>query len=902
MKIKERALSVLLSLVMVLTFMPMLTFAEEGSEFSDTDSTPAVEEPTNEEAVVEEPVAEEPAEETKVEEPAKGDSSDEQSYIVDYADASVSFYKADGNPLTWDADNSEFNIQDGDAIVVSYNNTEDVLTFDYYDSEYEVYVFEGDDNAWARVFFDEGKSAALVYGSKSAADAENWNHYIYDFDECYIPVTIDTSVQSISFEPATITVFAEDVIDGTEDGEDYYDFWNRSTHNHNESSWKSPFAVGDTLTVNYKDGTTEVYKDQDYYDEDDQEYDDMFFCGDESIWPSIDDDPLEPGNNIITISYKGVSTTINVFMIADSDDEPDFGDLPDEDDIEDIELNNKIDVEVTNDAPVVTFRFAPERSGFYIFESFGGVDAVGQVRTADEVIRTGDDIDYPNDDQYLENDCNFRVGFYAETGTTYYLQAMSYDPGDASFQVKAYDVEWIAYATDENWIDFTGEPITLEVFIEGAFNGTIKWYRNRSLINGNGDSTIEVSDKGEYYCEVSDGNRTEKLFFFIGDEWDEPDDVETLTYQAVYYGNPSFDFNEYDEAILYPYADETNYLDYILVTTTEGETVRCDFANEVSEDGYIKLYDENGNEVEYYVYVEDATAYIQLSQFIGEGTYWEATAEIKNADIYNDVVSIAFKPSTITLYSEDIKRTTSEGYEYYSLRKRAVHSQSNDTWESEFALGDQVIVYYDNGRTKTFTNKDYFDDGEGDWWDGFFNENDTESIFVEMSAETEGKSDELKVGNNKVKVYYHGRSATIDVQVETPESRAAAAAAIEAAARAAAAAAIEAARQGTPGSLPGVKASKPKAAKKAITVKWKKLNKKQLKSGVSNIEVWVCSDGAFASGSTIEKVVGKKKSSVKIKGLQKGVTYYAKARAITYSGGAKIVGPWSAVKTVKVKK
>ena len=116
------------------------------------------------------------------------------------------------------------------------------------------------------------------------------------------------------------------------------------------------------------------------------------------------------------------------------------------------------------------------------------------------------------------------------------------------------------------------------------------------------------------------------------------------------------------------------------------------------------------------------------------------------------------------------------------------------------------------------------------------------------------------------------------------------------------AAEAEAARQGTPGSLPGVKASKPKAAKKAITVKWKKLNKKQLKKGVSNIEVWVCTDGAFRSGATIEKVTGKKKSSLKIKGLQKGVTYYVKVRAITYSGGTKIVGPWSSVKTVKVKK
>lgn len=121
--------------------------------------------------------------------------------------------------------------------------------------------------------------------------------------------------------------------------------------------------------------------------------------------------------------------------------------------------------------------------------------------------------------------------------------------------------------------------------------------------------------------------------------------------------------------------------------------------------------------------------------------------------------------------------------------------------------------------------------------------------------------------------------------------------AVEAAARA------EAARQGTySGSMPAVKASKPKAAKKAITVKWKKLKKKQLKSGVSKIEIWVCTNTAFARGATIEKTVGKKKASIKIKGLQKGVTYYAKVRAIKYVNGQKIVGKWSGVKKVKVKK
>lgn len=117
-----------------------------------------------------------------------------------------------------------------------------------------------------------------------------------------------------------------------------------------------------------------------------------------------------------------------------------------------------------------------------------------------------------------------------------------------------------------------------------------------------------------------------------------------------------------------------------------------------------------------------------------------------------------------------------------------------------------------------------------------------------------------------------------------------------------AAAAAAAAREGTyDPSLPKVKASKPKASKKAFTAKWKKLKKKQLKSGATNIEVWACADGAFAAGSTIERVVGKKKASTKIKGVAKG-TYFVKVRAIKYVGGVKYVGPWSAVKKVKVKK
>ena len=116
-------------------------------------------------------------------------------------------------------------------------------------------------------------------------------------------------------------------------------------------------------------------------------------------------------------------------------------------------------------------------------------------------------------------------------------------------------------------------------------------------------------------------------------------------------------------------------------------------------------------------------------------------------------------------------------------------------------------------------------------------------------------------------------------------------------------AAAEAARQGTRvGNIPKVKVSKPKAGKKSITVKWKKLSKKKVKkTKVTHYEVWVCANTGFAMGQTSEHMIKKSKTGVKITKVPKG-TYYVKARAVRKVGEMKYVGPWSKVKKVKVKK
>ena len=98
--------------------------------------------------------------------------------------------------------------------------------------------------------------------------------------------------------------------------------------------------------------------------------------------------------------------------------------------------------------------------------------------------------------------------------------------------------------------------------------------------------------------------------------------------------------------------------------------------------------------------------------------------------------------------------------------------------------------------------------------------------------------------------------------------------------------------------LPKIKLSKPKAAKKSVTVKWKKLKKNLLKK-VKGIEVAYSLKRNFKNSSS--KSVGNKKAKVKIKKLLSGKKYFIRIRTYAIRSGQKYVSKWSAVKKVKVK-
>lgn len=100
-----------------------------------------------------------------------------------------------------------------------------------------------------------------------------------------------------------------------------------------------------------------------------------------------------------------------------------------------------------------------------------------------------------------------------------------------------------------------------------------------------------------------------------------------------------------------------------------------------------------------------------------------------------------------------------------------------------------------------------------------------------------------------------------------------------------------------PADLPVVKISKPKAGKGKMTVKWKKVSKKNQKK-IQGIEIQVATDPGFTN-IVRTAYAGKKKTSKAIKGLSRKTVYYVRIRAYNNAGG-RHVSTWRS-KSVKVK-
>lgn len=101
-------------------------------------------------------------------------------------------------------------------------------------------------------------------------------------------------------------------------------------------------------------------------------------------------------------------------------------------------------------------------------------------------------------------------------------------------------------------------------------------------------------------------------------------------------------------------------------------------------------------------------------------------------------------------------------------------------------------------------------------------------------------------------------------------------------------------------SLPALKSFKAAAGKNSLKAGWKKLSKSKAAS-VDLIELQYSTARSFTYSKTVTRELAKNRTSVKIKKLKKGRTYYVRIRTAEYSAGMKYVSKWSAVKKLKVK-
>lgn len=326
MKMKHRALSILLSLAILLTFMPALTFA--GS----SDSTKA----EAKKAIVSKQLERETGSKSK----DRKDPDTQKGPAVkalntspeeEFDDDDEYFYGTyTGRPTMTTADwtdsdgelRYDFDIEPNSGDKITITTDEGTDEFVYLKDEDGLWYFEKPDDPddWLSI----GAIDADIEKTEAAFYVYNyvWDEEAEDYIDNYVGIVylnrfgFKNTVSKIVFTPANINLIAENIIRYDELGMPYYSFYRRSKHSMNGAEWESSFAVGDKVTIYYVNGVSQTFTNKNlvFYDSDYDEYsyDDYFANGENYFWPYLIDDTLVKGSNTLTITWHEVKANINV--------------------------------------------------------------------------------------------------------------------------------------------------------------------------------------------------------------------------------------------------------------------------------------------------------------------------------------------------------------------------------------------------------------------------------------------------------------------------------------------------------------------------------------------------------------------------------------------------------------
>lgn len=439
-------------------------------------------------------------------------------------------------------------------------------------------------------------------------------------------------------------------------------------------------------------------------------------------------------------------------------------------------------------------------------------------------------------------------------------------------------------------------------------------------------SSISVSEPGHYYCVVSNSNYAD----------DDEQRVDFDVYREHYFSGEEYDGGTIKAGETKDVVIENEY-DFFSFAFIPEVTGKYNFRAEGNKDTVGRILDEEGDELDLEddTYNGDSNFSINFEAEAGKTYYLQACLYTypQDSEDYNPEAFVgAFK---VKLQSGEFHNYVNQnnmvfyiinGSEAYVIQ--AGHYDANDNWIPDLK-GNVVIpdkVAFQDGKTRKVTVLSDFSYNKA--LTGVTIPSTIYSIedraLINSGLTSITIPDTVKdIGHYAVGYNYSYNDST-DEEVYTKVAgftifgKTGSAAqeyakangftfrdlAAEQAAAAAAAKAAEQARNGiADGSLPKVKLSKPAAKKTSITVKWKKLTKKQLKkSKATHYEIWVSESSAYPAGATTKEIIVKKsKSKWTCKGLTKNKKYFVRIRAIKYVGGVKHVGPWKQ-RTIKTKK
>lgn len=327
MKNSGKALSILLILTLILTFMPVMAFADD--EAAETEALTV----ENEILITDEEKANAPLEES-VDSVSRDGLSAAAADDITYPDAAFTITDKDDRAVSLQFDymtNTFRNFpKEGDKIRVFYDgNTggtaDEVFTFSKAENS-----FVGNTYTWLRWGVYETdystRSVGIRVNRKYDDGVYDSGHYYYIRQDVDVDV-YRAPLKSLSYSPSSFRVYSENIKEAEYGGGYFYSFTNRVQHNAGGKRWRSAFAVGDTITATFEDGSTIRYKNKDavgnggYYD--------FFVNGDEMFMGKTENYKLHRGDNKVTVYLymseqpNTVKTTVDVFMWT-----PDMGPYP----------------------------------------------------------------------------------------------------------------------------------------------------------------------------------------------------------------------------------------------------------------------------------------------------------------------------------------------------------------------------------------------------------------------------------------------------------------------------------------------------------------------------------------------------------------------------------------------